>query len=211
MEGLGIIVFNGIGMLLCFSIGSFVAYFGYKIFKRGASLKEEEQLIEWNNLKVSSKGGGAIVTSCSAIWAIVGLYVSPGISNTPNGPDYTSIHNKQNIELKVASAYVDDPESILDNPEELKKYFSESLSSRDYDVGIIHVNGRIGRLDSDSTNYLVDSSGNTTLTAEAEGEFGKVLVLFRPKVNEKNQLIFDADALVKNVDINRLDKVKSSD
>ncbi|TOA17371.1 hypothetical protein CGK33_10205 [Vibrio parahaemolyticus] len=199
VEGLGVIILNGIGMLFCFFIGLVIAYWGFKIFKDGDSESQHAQLIEWGSLKVTSKGSGSIVMSTAVIWAIVGFNVSPSITHTADGPNYTSISDEQNGELKIASSVISNPNATLDQPDVLKGYLAESISAENYSENYIMVNGLKGYLDVGSLNYLVDEVGNATLTAQANGEFGNVTVLFKPKVNEQNQLVFEAEGVAKKI------------
>ncbi|MCL1067912.1 hypothetical protein L2735_14045 [Shewanella olleyana] len=200
MEGLGVIVFNGIGMLVCFFIGLVVAYWGFQVYKNDDTDPKDKQLIEWGSFKVTSRGSGSVAMSTAVLWAFIGYSVSPSITQTPNGPDYTSISNENSEQLAIVSAEVSNPNAVLNQPEQLTRYLTKSISSDEINENQIRVNGLIGKLDVSSVDYLIDGLGSPTLTAHATGEFGDVIVWFTPTVNEQNQIVFKAKGVAKQIE-----------
>jgi hypothetical protein len=209
VESLAVIIFNGLGMLVCFIIGLIIAKWGYSIYKTGGNSPKDTQLIEWGNFKVTSKGGGSIVMSTAVVWAIVGFNVSPSITQTEYGPNYTSIFNGENEELTIVSSTITNP-AALKQPQVLKSYLAQELISGGVNAAFIKINGLSGELDGKAINYLVNEVGDVTLTAQATGAFGGVVVWFEPSVNSEGKLVFEAKGVASQV-VNEPNKALKQD
>lgn len=128
MESSFVIIFNGVGMLFCFVVGLLIANWGYKIYKNNNQSSNDKQHIQWGEFTISSKGSGSIVITSAVIWAIIGFYVSPSITQTEYGPNYTSIINKKNEQFMIVSHAVGNPIEAMGQPDVLTNYLSNELA-----------------------------------------------------------------------------------